>query len=48
MTERPGDAGGDEDPLGGDPACWLDRVCPECSSFVDEGVAHSCPEPPGR
>jgi len=21
---------------GGDPACWLDSVCPECGAFVDD------------
>ncbi len=46
MIEGPGGVGAEEDPQGGDPACWLDRVCPECGSFVDEGVVHSCPEPP--
>jgi hypothetical protein len=22
-------------PEGGDPACWLDRVCPECGRIAD-------------
>jgi hypothetical protein len=24
--------------LGGDPACWLNRVCPECGRLNDEHV----------
>lgn len=26
---------------GGDPACWLDRVCPECGRLA-EGPGESC------
>ena len=26
---------------GGDPVCWLGRVCPECGAFVEHGV--TCP-----
>ncbi len=45
MSEEPaGAAPGEEE--GGDPACWLDRVCPECGQFQEEGVAHSCPTRP--
>jgi len=33
--------------LGGDPVCWLDRVCPECGLFLDdqvlENAAGQCP-----
>jgi hypothetical protein len=43
-----------DDDLGGDPACWLDRVCPECGGFVDDDDDHVCrpsvepaAEPPG-
>lgn len=32
----------DED-LGGDPACWLNRVCPECGFFVEDRTADTCP-----
>ncbi|MFD6858317.1 hypothetical protein ACFWB0_15745 [Rhodococcus sp. NPDC060086] len=28
--------------LGGDPVCWLDRVCPECGLFLDDRDA-PCP-----
>jgi hypothetical protein len=31
-----------EDDVGGDPACWLDRVCPECGGFVDNDEDHIC------
>jgi hypothetical protein len=27
---------------GGDPVCWLDRVCDECGAFVDEAAEHVC------
>lgn len=33
---------GGED-LGGDPVCWLDRVCPECGAFLPDGPEHPCP-----
>jgi hypothetical protein len=32
----------DREPEGGDPACWLDRVCPECGSFLDDDAPHGC------
>ncbi|WP_168226592.1 hypothetical protein [Tomitella fengzijianii] len=32
----------DED-LGGDPACWLNRVCPECGLFIEDRSAVACP-----
>jgi hypothetical protein len=46
VSQRPGDVGEDQERQGGDPACWLDRLCPECGAFVDEGVTHSCPVEP--
>lgn len=27
---------------GGDPACWADRVCPDCGQLVED-AAHACP-----
>jgi len=40
-------SGDDEDlpgeDLGGDPACWLNRVCPECGLFVEDRRAQVCP-----
>jgi hypothetical protein len=29
--------------LGGDPACWLDRVCDACGAVLDDGAGHDCP-----
>jgi rubrerythrin len=31
---------GDE---GGDPACWLARVCPACGRLADEDPPTTCP-----
>jgi hypothetical protein len=25
---------------GGDPACWLDRVCPECGAVLEGDAVH--------
>ncbi|MDG3012725.1 hypothetical protein G4X40_21535 [Rhodococcus sp. D2-41] len=33
----------DESDLGGDPVCWLDRVCPECGLFLPERPPTVCP-----
>ena len=43
MTGGPaaGDLGEPED-MGGDPACWLDRVCPECGGFMEDEAGHEC------
>lgn len=42
MTEEQRPAGEPEGPeKGGDPACWLDRVCPECGRFA-EGPGTVC------
>jgi hypothetical protein len=39
--EEDGIADGD---LGGDPVCWLDRVCPQCGAMPapDEGDGERC------
>jgi uncharacterized protein YeaO (DUF488 family) len=31
------------DDLGGDAACWLHRVCPECGRLCEDGSAQRCP-----
>lgn len=28
---------------GGDPACWLHRVCVECGLFLEDQAAPRCP-----
>jgi rubrerythrin len=28
---------------GGDPACWLRRVCPACGKLADEDPPTTCP-----
>ncbi len=28
---------------GGDPACWLNRVCPACGRLVEEDPPAPCP-----
>jgi ribosomal protein S27AE len=30
--------------LGGDPVCWLNRVCPECGRFAEGEYLDACPE----
>jgi NMD protein affecting ribosome stability and mRNA decay len=30
------------DEVGGDPVCWIDRVCPECGRFQDDRDAPVC------
>jgi hypothetical protein len=44
LSDRPAthDAASDDD-VGGDPACWLDRVCLACGAFTDDSDAHECP-----
>ncbi|MGY2080311.1 hypothetical protein [Modestobacter sp. SYSU DS0657] len=36
--ERPRPA----EPEGGDPVCWLERVCPECGRLADDPAADRC------
>jgi len=38
MTEQ--DDGRDD--VGGDPACWLSRVCPECGRIADDDPPTRC------
>lgn len=28
---------------GGDPACWLGQVCPECGKFTEQVAPKKCP-----
>jgi len=28
---------------GGEPVCWLDRVCPDCGRLAEDRMARSCP-----
>ncbi|WP_433037299.1 hypothetical protein [Actinomycetospora sp. CA-053990] len=37
MTDVP------DDDLGGDPACWMHRVCAECGRLADEDPPTRCP-----
>jgi hypothetical protein len=34
------------EPGGGDPACWLDDVCPDCGRFVEDSADHVCDRVP--
>ena len=38
------DGGPTPEPVeGGDPVCWLPRVCPECGRLADEDPPTRCP-----
>lgn len=32
----------EQEPIGGDPACWLEQVCPECGAFVSGTLPARC------
>ncbi|MDT2008538.1 hypothetical protein FXW78_37675 [Rhodococcus opacus] len=46
MTTRRDEAvpvGEPDDDVGGDPVCWLDRVCPDCGLFLTDHASSTCP-----
>ncbi|MEU8825618.1 hypothetical protein [Streptomyces sp. NPDC048636] len=40
--EEPEDGRLPAEPEGGDPACWLDRVCPACGALQDTARYDHC------
>ena len=30
------------EPIGGDPVCWLERVCPDCGALVEAELPALC------
>jgi hypothetical protein len=46
MTDDGADRGGHGQSVeyteGGDPVCWLDRVCEECGAFREDPSARAC------
>lgn len=42
MEREDGERVGPPEP-GGDPACWLRRVCPACGRLADDDRATRCP-----
>lgn len=45
-TERPAPVDA-ADHAGGDPACWVHLVCPECGAVTGEGHRSGCVLAPG-
>ena len=41
-TDEPQDSSPAPEPLGGEPACMLDRVCPECGLFAETALPAPC------
>ena len=31
-----------DESAGGDPACWLERVCDVCGRFIEDPATHHC------
>ena len=31
-----------DESAGGDPACWLERVCDDCGRFIEDPATHHC------
>ena len=31
-----------DEPVGGDPVCWLEQVCPECGAYVSGELPATC------
>ncbi|MFD4421463.1 hypothetical protein ACFWN7_08160 [Agromyces sp. NPDC058484] len=42
MTADGRDTPHPHDDLGGDPACWLGRVCPECGAMIEGPIGRAC------
>jgi hypothetical protein len=42
MTDAPGPGSRPEEDEGGDPACWLRRVCPSCGRLAEEDPPTTC------
>jgi hypothetical protein len=44
-SENPSDPPADDsrEDQGGDPACWLANVCPDCGAYVDDPSLGVCP-----
>jgi uncharacterized protein YeaO (DUF488 family) len=42
LTEAEDPAGEEDDPPG-DPACWLNRVCPRCGTMAEDDPPTTCP-----
>jgi rubrerythrin len=43
VDDEPGRTRPIPDDEGGDPACWLNRVCPDCGRLAEDGPPTRCP-----